>query len=160
MEIPMKNVLIALDYGPTAQKVAEKGFAIAKAMQAHVVLLHVITDPVYYASRSYSPIMGFGGYVDVDFLGPDLLANIIDESAHFLAKTRSHLQDENIQIEIKQGEIAPTILETATKIKADFIVLGTHSRRWMEEILVGSTAHKLIKHSKIPMYIIPVAAEV
>ncbi len=156
----MKNVLIALDYGPTAQKVAEEGFAIAKAIKAKVLLLHVITNPVYYASPSYSPIMGFGGYVDIDFLGPDLLPSVMRESERFLAKTKEHLKDDSIQTEVKQGDVAPMIMETASKLKADFIVLGTHSRRWMDEILVGSTAHKLLKHSKIPMYIIPVAAEV
>jgi len=53
----VKKVLIALDYDPTAQKVAEKGFVLAKTMGAEVILLHVITDPVYYASTEYSPIM-------------------------------------------------------------------------------------------------------
>jgi phosphomannomutase len=59
----MKKVLIALDYNPTAQKVAEAGFSMAKAMGAEVVLLHVVTDPVYYSSAEYSPIMGFSGYL-------------------------------------------------------------------------------------------------
>ena len=40
----MKKVLIALDYDPTAQKVAETGFSLAKTMGAEVILLHVISD--------------------------------------------------------------------------------------------------------------------
>ena len=63
--IKMKKVLIALDYDPTAQKVAEVGFSMAKSMKAEVILLHVITDPVLYATAGYSPIMGFNGYIDV-----------------------------------------------------------------------------------------------
>ena len=39
----MKKVLIALDYNPTAQKVAEHGFELATAMKAEIILLHVIT---------------------------------------------------------------------------------------------------------------------
>jgi nucleotide-binding universal stress UspA family protein len=50
----MKKVLIALDYNPTAQKVAEVGFSMAKAMNAEITLLHVIADPVYYSSPGYS----------------------------------------------------------------------------------------------------------
>jgi len=46
--IKMKKVLIALDYNPTAQKVAEVGFSMAKSMNAEITLLHVITDPVFY----------------------------------------------------------------------------------------------------------------
>ena len=62
----MKKVLIALDYDPTAKKVAEVGFDFAKTMGAEVVLLHVISDPVYYSSTDYSPIMGFTGYLNAD----------------------------------------------------------------------------------------------
>jgi nucleotide-binding universal stress UspA family protein len=50
----LKKVLIALDYDPTAQKVAETGYSLAKTMGAEVILLHVISDPVYYSS-SFRP---------------------------------------------------------------------------------------------------------
>ena len=59
-----KKVIIALDYDPTAQKVAEVGFSMAKAMKAEVILLHVISDPVYYSTVEYSPIMGFNGFME------------------------------------------------------------------------------------------------
>ena len=55
----IKKVLVALDYDPTAQKVAEEGFFLADSMDAEFILLHVISDPVYYASTEYSPVMGF-----------------------------------------------------------------------------------------------------
>ena len=38
----MKKILIALDYDPPAQKIAETGYALAKDMNAEVVLLHVV----------------------------------------------------------------------------------------------------------------------
>ena len=82
----MKKVLIALDYDPTAQKIAEGDFALAKSIGAEVILLHVIADPVYYSSTAYSPIMGFGGYVDMDFLQPDILDNLKKASQDFLLK--------------------------------------------------------------------------
>ena len=56
------KVLIALDYNPTAKKVAELGFSMAKSMNAEIVLLHVAIDPVLYSASGYSPIMGFTGY--------------------------------------------------------------------------------------------------
>jgi hypothetical protein len=42
----IKKVLIALDYDPTAQKVAEQGFLLAKNLGGEAVLLHGISDPV------------------------------------------------------------------------------------------------------------------
>lgn len=58
----MAKVLIALDYNPSAQKVAEAGFNLAKAMNAQTILLHVTSDATYYSSLNYSPIMGFGAF--------------------------------------------------------------------------------------------------
>jgi len=52
----MKKVLIALNYNPTAQKVAENGFAMAKAMKAEIWLLNVGIDLGMYSS--IYPTMG------------------------------------------------------------------------------------------------------
>ena len=64
----MKKVLIALDYNPTAQKVAEIGYSLVKGADVEVTLMHVMGNPVFYTSTVYEPIMGFGGYIDNDFL--------------------------------------------------------------------------------------------
>ena len=53
----MKKILIALDYNPSAEKIAEAGYALAKATNAAVILMHVVADPVYYSNLDYSPIM-------------------------------------------------------------------------------------------------------
>jgi hypothetical protein len=45
-----KKVLIALDYNPTAQKVAETGFSMAKSMNAGITLFHVISYQAYYSA--------------------------------------------------------------------------------------------------------------
>ena len=71
----MKKILIALDYDPTAQKVAETGHKLAKAMNARTILLHVISDATYYSSLNYSPIMGFGGFSNADTIQTDKLRN-------------------------------------------------------------------------------------
>lgn len=82
----MKKILIALDYDPTAQAIAEKGFMLAKAMGAEVTLLHVIADPVYYSSVNYSPIMGFSGYMDMEPIQTDITEALKKESLVFLEK--------------------------------------------------------------------------
>ena len=64
MKTTVRKVLIAMDYNPTAQKVAEIGYSFAKSMDAEITLLHVVSDPVYYSSLEYSPIMGFNGFIE------------------------------------------------------------------------------------------------
>ena len=151
----MKKILIALDYNPTAQKVAEEGFALAKAMEARIVLLHVLSEPVYYSSPVYSPIMGFNGYTDMDFLKPDIAKELEKASQHFLNESRKYLGDTSIETIVKEGDAADTILQTANVINADIIVMGSHSRKWLEAIVIGSVAEKVLLNSSIPLFIIP-----
>ena len=151
----MKKVLIALDYNPTAQKVAEVGFSMAKAMKAEVILLHVITDPVFYSLSGYSPIMGFPGYSDMDSVQLDSIEGLKNATLRFLDKSKQHLGDETIKTMVKEGDFADAILDTAKEIHADAIVLGSHSQKWLENILMGSVTEEVLRKSTIPLYIVP-----
>jgi nucleotide-binding universal stress UspA family protein len=151
----MKKILIALDYDPTAQKVAEAGYSLAKAMNAEVTLLHVISNPVYYSTREYSPIMGFEGFMAMGPLESVSVDGLKNASLQYLEKTKQHLGDKTVQTLVKEGDFADSILKTAKEIHTDIIVMGSHSRRWLEEILMGSVTEKVLRHSSIPVFIIP-----
>jgi nucleotide-binding universal stress UspA family protein len=155
----MKKILIALDYNPSAQTVAETGFALAKGMQAEITLLHVMADPSYYAAYEYSPIMGFNSnFISPETLPPDISDEIKKAAVEFLNRSKEHLDDAGIKTLVKEGEVAATIVQTATDLQADIIVLGSHSRRGLEKILMGSVAEKVLHHSSIPLFIIPTKA--
>ena len=151
----MKKVLIALDYNPTAQKVAEEGFSMAKSMKAEVTLLHVITDPVIYSTAGYSPIMGFNGYMDMSPVQLESVDGLNTASLQFLDKSKQHLGDKTIKTIVKEGDFADTILETAKEVHADIIVIGSHSRKWLENIVMGSVTEKVLHHTSIPLFIVP-----
>jgi nucleotide-binding universal stress UspA family protein len=151
----MKKVLIALDYNPTAQKVAEVGFSMAKSMNAEVILLHVITDPVFYSTAGYSPIMGFNGYMDMGPVQLDSVDGLKNASLQYLDKSREHLGDKSIQTIVKEGDFAEAILEAAKELKADVIVIGSHSQKWLENIVMGSVTEKVLHHTSIPLLIVP-----
>jgi len=151
----MKKILIAIDYDPTAQKVAEEGFELAKTMGAEVVLLHVIADPVYYSSTDYSPIMGFTGYLNTDLLQLSTIDELKKASLQFLEKTRTHLGDPNIEIIVEEGDFAKMILKTAKHLNVSTIVMGSHSRKWLENIVMGSVTNDVLHRSTIPLFIVP-----
>jgi nucleotide-binding universal stress UspA family protein len=151
----LNKVLIALDYDPTAQKVAEAGFAMAESMNARVFLLHVIGDPVYYSSTAYSPIMGFTGYSDIGQLQLNIDEALKNASTQYLDKIRQHLGNESIETIVKEGDFAETILKTAKDLHADVIVMGSHSQKWLEKILMGSVTEKVLKYTEIPLLIVP-----
>jgi len=150
----MKKVLIALDLDPTAQKVAETGYTFAKTMEAEVILVHVMVDSMYYSSIENFPIMGYTGSV----IAPLLLNSGNDsknESQNYLDKIKHHLGDNTIQTIVKEGDFADIILMTAEELKVDVIVMGSHSHKWLEEVLMGSVTEKVLHNSSIPLFIIP-----
>lgn len=141
----INKVLIALDYDENAQKVAEAGFSVAKAMNAKVYLLHVLYEqPVYYSGFHY-----------MSNLRVDIMDDLMKSTEKFLSKTKKHLGDEAIEVIVKEGNIAEKIMETANELKVDMIVLGTHSRKWIENIMMGSEAEAVLKRSDIPLFIVP-----
>jgi len=139
------KVLIALDYDPTAQKIAEIGFSLAKAMGAEIILLHVLVDLFYY----FVPYLDMGS---LQLESTDKLKNI---SKQFLDKTKQHLSDETIQTIVKEGDFAGTIISTANEMHVDIIVMGSHSRKWLENIVMGSVTEKVLHQAQIPLLIIP-----
>lgn len=151
----MKKVLIALDYDPTSQKVAETGFSMAKAIKTEVILLHVILDPIYYSSTDYFPIMGFSGYTNLNLLRLETFEGLKEESQKFLDKAKHHLGDKTIKTVVKEGDCAESIIKTAEELNIDIIVMGSHSKRWLENILMGSVTEKVLHQTSIPLFIIP-----
>ena len=151
----MKKILIALDYDPTAQKVAETGYELAKAMNATTILLHVTSDVTQYAYLDYSPIMGFGGFGAANTLEKDTDGQLKKVAEQYLAGSKKHLGDDKIQTMVRSGVFGETILTTATELKVNIIVMGTHGRRGLEKVLVGSVAENVLHHSTIPIMIIP-----
>lgn len=149
----MKKVLIALDYGLSAQTIAEKGYELAQSMHAKVTLLHVVADESYYRSMDASPFMGFYGY---DFFDIDNNTTLIESSKKFLEKIKNHLQDDTIDIIAEQGDFPTVILDTAALLNANVIVLGSHSKNWLEKAVMGSVTESVLAKTIIPMFIIPI----
>ena len=154
----MKKVLIALDYDPSAEKIAETGYQLASALKAEVILLHVIAEPAYYSSMEYSPIMGFNGFMDTFDVGlsNDLKDGIRSQSQEFLNKSKDHLGGANITTLITEGPFADSIIDAAGEQQADLIVMGSHSRRGLDKLLMENVAEKVVHLSKVPVLVIPI----
>ena len=152
----MKKILIALDNNVGAQKVAASGYELAQALHAHTILMHVTTDATYYSSRNYSPIMGFDTFSNLDVEQTNAVEKLKTTAQNYLDDVKLSLDDETIETVLKEGDYAENILQTAEELKADIIVLGTHSRKGLDKVLLGSVAEKVLRSSTIPLFIIPV----
>jgi nucleotide-binding universal stress UspA family protein len=149
------HVLIALNYNPATEKIAEQGYEIARNMGARVTLLHVLSEPSFYSSAEYSPIMGFTGYMDMSTWVQENNEQLIAESQRFLIHIKDHLEDPAIQILVREGNFADTILETATEIKASCIILGFHQHQISAFQLSENVVEKVLNNSTIPLILIP-----
>jgi len=149
----MKKVLIAIDDSPIAQKIAKTGYALAQAMGAQTILLHVVSDVPFYSSFKYSPVIGFEGFNKA--IESVTWQQLEEVAGNFLDNLKEILGGQNIETLVKQGDFGNTILETAREEGADMIVMGTHSRRGLEKILVGSVAEKVLRRTLIPLFIVP-----
>jgi len=142
----IKKVLIAMDYDTTSKKVAEEGYSLAKSMNAEAILLHVISElPVYYSESNYTHEFKV-----------DMMDDLTKTTQAFLDKAKKHLGDEAVVTVLKEGEIADTILKTAKEMGVDIIVMGSHSRKWLETIILGSQAEDVLTNSRIPVLVVPI----
>jgi nucleotide-binding universal stress UspA family protein len=149
----MKQVLIAVDYDLAAEKVAETGYTIAKAFGSRITLLHVVSDPSYYYSTEYAPILGFTGFSVKGF--EHAIEEIRETGGEFLETVKEHLKDDAVETIVKEGDAAEMILETAKEINADMIIMASHGRKGLERLLVGSVSENVLRHSAFPILIIP-----
>ena len=156
METKQKRILIALDYDPSAQKIAEEGYALAKSVNATAILLHVVLEYANYSSLSHTTIIGFVGIKDIGKMQKEIHAGPEIIATAFLEKSKKHLGNKDIQVLVKEGEFAQSILEVANEQNVDLIVMGSHSKRWLEKIVMGSVTEKVLSKTTIPLFIIPI----
>ena len=156
METKQKRILIALDYDPSAQKIAEEGYTLAKSINATTILLHVVLEYANYSSLSHTTIMGFVGIEDIGKMQKEIHAGPEIIATAFLEKSKKHLGNKDIQVLVKEGEFAQSILEVANEQNVDLIVMGSHSKRWLEKIVMGSVTEKVLSKTTIPLFIIPI----
>lgn len=150
----MKKVLVALDFNPSAQKVAEEGYALAKSCGAEMTLIHVKADAKDYSLVGPVKVLGFTGHLKEDEPLPPEKINPDIVSFEFLKKVKLHLDNDDIKFLVVGGSCAESIIETAKKLKSDVIIMGSHSQKWFENTSLGSTTEKVLLNSSIPVLVI------
>ena len=152
----MKQILIALDNNAGAQKIAETGYELSEALHAHTTLMHVTSDSTYYSYLNYSPILGYDSFSELDVVQTDTVKELKRTAQDYLGNVKLSLGDKTIRTVVKEGDYVENILQTANEIKADIIVMGTHGRKGLDKVLLGSVAEKVLYHANIPLFIVPV----
>ena len=53
-----------------------------------------------------------------------------------------------------EGDAADAIIDFTEKEKIDYVVMGSHSRRILEDLFMGSVTQKVLHHSNVPLLVI------
>jgi nucleotide-binding universal stress UspA family protein len=138
----MKKILIAVDDGPTSEKVATIGFELGKQLKAEIALISVI-------EISYS--MDDSGSTQLDL--SEVIRNDFISSQKLLTDTV--FKDYKIWKFLEEGQPFEMILKVAEEWEADLIVLGSHGKTGLMHLLMGSVAEKVMRNSTRPLLIIP-----
>ena len=145
-----KRILVPVDGSPTAAKGMKEAIKIARAGRGKLLLLHVVEEYSAFAA----PEVGAS-------IGPILDAlrqsgrRTIDRIAR--SARQAGAQPQSVLVENFGGRVADTIVKQAKRLRADLIVMGTHGRRGVTRVLLGSDADLVVRYSPVPVLLIPAA---
>lgn len=140
------KLLVALDLSPGSQRVAAYAKKLATALHGEVWLLHVA-----------DPDPDFMGYEAGPQVERDLVAGDMRQEHRDLQDLSEEWRAAGLNCTalLVQGPTEVKILAEAYRLGVDLIILGTHSAGAMKRLFVGSTSAGVLRHSKIPVLVVP-----
>jgi nucleotide-binding universal stress UspA family protein len=145
------RILVALDGSATSKAGFKSAIELARDQRATLVGLHVLDDS--------SITLNFeGAYVPAPYV--DKLFESLRQRGHEIlrqaeaAAKAAGVDMQPMLVEARGQTIAQTILAQVRKAKADVIVIGTHGRRGLSRVLMGSDAEAVVRESPVPVLLV------
>jgi nucleotide-binding universal stress UspA family protein len=141
-----QHILLPIDGSATANAAVDKAIAIAKAFGSTIAPIYVI-DPY--------PFTGVG----TDFgYGQDQYINAARaDAATAIAAAQAKFDAAGITVQpriVEAHAVWRGILDTAQEEGADLIVMGSHGRRGLEKLVLGSVAQSVLARADISTLIV------
>ena len=139
LRLNLSRFMVATDFSASSEAALRSAVVLAKRLNAQVVLVHV-SEPS----------------------GSSRLESVhINESSRRRADQRfqkaiSACRAEQVVSDriVLQGNPVEVILDQAKRVKADLIVMGTHGRRGMKLIILGSVAESVVRRAGCPVVVV------
>jgi universal stress protein A len=138
------RILVPIDFSPPSAAALEYARIVAMTFGSSIRILHVINDPSAeseFVADSFAP--------STEDIRDELLAGARDRLASVLSAkdcARFHAHSDALI-----GQPAKVIIEHASAIKADLIVMGTHGRTGLAHLLMGSVAEHVVREATCPV---------
>jgi nucleotide-binding universal stress UspA family protein len=143
-----KRILVPVDGSRTSGLGLEQAIRLAKDQRAVLYLLHVIDERVITQNLE-------GGAAEIDRLFDSLRAS----GKQILANAEAQARKKRVRVKAVLVEniirsVADVIVGQAKKVRADLIVLGTHGRRGVSRLVMGSDAEGVVRTTSVPVLLV------
>lgn len=140
-DFAISRVLVPVDFSPQADAAVTCAGAIAERFGAHVDLLHVLDDQLAWDGAGEQPPAA------------RFAADVSASARHRLEAIAGTLSARGlrVRVHVRPGRPVATTLELAAETGAGLIVMGTHGRRGVAHLLVGSVAEQVVRTAPCPV---------
>jgi nucleotide-binding universal stress UspA family protein len=145
----MKNILVATDGSPNANRAIESAARLAAAFGGRLKIVHIV--------RGYDPVPE--GLLDLSraehVTPPELLGALSEQClAAALTHARRHGASE-VRVESRTGDVAGCILHVACEDQPDLIVIGKRGLGRLAGLFLGSVSQKIVSLAEHPVLVVP-----
>ncbi len=145
-----KKILISTDGSKFGSKAVTHGVNLAKSVGASVT---IITTTEMWSAIDMAKAVRSGNNNPIDAYeqAAAQVAKKILTAAEAVA-AKAGVKADTVHISDKHP--ADAIIKTAESKKSNLIIVGSHGRRGIEKVLMGSVAYEVITHSNIPVLVV------
>lgn len=143
-----QRILVPVDGSPTSQRGLDEAIRLAQIMKGRLRLIHVIDELSFaVAMDAYS---GYAG----DWLGVlrEAGQRVLDDGKAVAAA--AGVEVETVLCDSFHGAVHEMVTAEAAKWPADLIMIGTHGRRGVGRLLLGSSAEHILRYAPVPVLLV------
>lgn len=141
-----KHILVPVDGSEKSLQAVSKAAELAKAFNSEVTAVYVL-DPY--------PFTGVGA--DFAYGQAQYLSAATAEANKALEDVTERMKDTGVTVKTLVGEghaIHEGIVRVGENVGADLIVMGSHGRRGLEKLVLGSVAQRVLQTAKVPVLVV------
>jgi nucleotide-binding universal stress UspA family protein len=145
MNFAISRILVPVDFSPHSERALDYAISLAARFGATVDLLHVVEDP-FESGAWNSEVAAIPNILE-------LRENLLDDAEQRIRLYRRLGDEARIAMvtSVRMGLPARTIVDYATALAADLIVMGTHGRTGLKHVFMGSVAERVVRHAPCPV---------
>ena len=130
-------IVVPTDFEAASMKALELAKSLAGHVGAEVVLVHVYALPVYTYPGLEPALM------------PGFTSEVMGAARRALEQLGA--EQGGLRTVLREGDAATEILDVAKDLGARFIVMGTHGRKGLSHLFLGSVAERVVRRSPVPV---------